>query len=388
MHFFGGSDETDENDPGFMPPGTSKTLSSVVLTGAFFQRSLTPLNNPGKQRVLVVGLTDGRIPLWFSHTFPDGKVVVDVLEVDQGVIDASIRKFPDGTVQPGEPSDDDETANVFNNALDNPDGQTVRIFKADNAEAFLTGLASAVDLKDRDDAAKRKIAESELREAEARAKVTGEKLPDRVKVESSVDRYNMVFLDLDYCVTWQRELLEDPDGKFLQALKQILAPAATIGLNTVVDIADNGIDRDPEEVSTVVRSIREACCGTAADIFSVRPPDVASSGNKVYCFCCRGRPQWLRGGPSIRWNMQQSAERLNSDFPADALGKKIRFSLATQVTSCYQDWRADLATGTVITPDEPWLLYVLASPLVAAVLVTLSRLSIFSGAPVEIDGPD
>merc|ERR1712008_277172 len=263
-------------------------------------------------------------------------------------------------------------------------GQTVRIFKAEDAEAFVTGLASAVDLKEREAAAAAKAAEAEAREAEARAKVTGEKVPDTVRAQTTDgDRYNMVFLDLDYCVTWQRELLEDPNGRFLQALKQILAPAATIGLNTVVDIADNGIDREPEEISTVVRSIREACCGTAADIFSVRPPDVASSGNKIYCFCCRGRPQWLRGGPSIRWNMQQSAERLNSDFPADALGKKIRFSLATQVTSCYLDW----PTGTLITPDEPWLIYVLAAPPVAAALVTLSRLPIFQGTPMEIDSP-
>jgi len=395
MNFFGGSDDTAKNDPGFMPPGTSKTLSSAVLTGSFFQRSLTPLNDPRKQRILVVGLTDGLIPLWLSHTIPDKKVVVDVLEIDQGVVDASISKFPDGTMRrlggpSGSMTSDDGTPNdnaaiVANDVLDNPDGQTVRIYNVQDAEAFVTGLASALDLKDREAAAAAKAAEYGRKEAEARAKVTGDKVPDVVPVQTTAGyRYNMVFLDLDSCVAWQRELLEDPNGRFLQALNQILEPAATIGLNTVVDISDSGIDGEPEEVSTVVRNIREACCGTAADVFSVRPPDVASSNNKIYCFCCRGRPQWLRGGPSIRWNMQQSADKLNSDFPADALGKKIRFSLATQVTSCYQDW----PTGKLITPDEPWLLYVLAAPLVAGLLVTLSRLSIFQGTPIEIDSPD
>eukprot|EP00435_Cladocopium_sp_Y103_P035294 s2539_g9.t1 len=72
------------------------------------------------------------------------------------------------------------------------------------------------------------------------------------------------------------------------------------------------------------------CCGETSEIFTVRTPINESSGNQIYGFLKAGRDATERTKP-LKEALKESAEKVNADFPADALGQKIRFDLARRV---------------------------------------------------------
>ncbi|CAK0902810.1 unnamed protein product, partial [Prorocentrum cordatum] len=172
-------------------------------------------------------------------------------------------------------------------------------------------------------------------------------------------RYNMVFLDA--CIAGGLEdVLQDPQGRFLKNLKQLLAPRATVGLNVEVNPSEYGNRGEPPRIAAMVQNMVNVCLLGGGDVFTVRPTEADTYKNRIYCFLIEGRPQYLRGGPSIEWAMWQSAQKIQTDFPADKLGKRFRWSMESEVTSCYQDWPPQ-KDGTI---DQPWVLWTFAAPFV------------------------
>jgi hypothetical protein len=302
---------------------------------------MVPINNPRNQRALVIGLAGARLPLWLQNTFGEERMVVDVVELDKDAIKRAGGTLPAGAVRPlfaaagiaGAAQDflkgfetlfEDDTektdaATAAEDVVTGADGQKIRVYNVDG-EDFVTSLAPLIPAE---------------------------------------FRYNMVFLDA--CIAGGlEEVLQDPEGRFLKGLKQLLAPRATIGLNVEVEPSEYGDRGEPPRIAAMVRNMADGLLLGGGDIFTVRPTEATTYKNRIYCFLIEGRPQYLRGGPSINWSMTQSAQKVQTDFPPDAQGKSWRWSLDSEVNSCYQDWPPE-KDGTI---DQPWVLWSFATPFV------------------------
>jgi len=272
----------------------AKSLCAVAMSGVHLQGAL-PLEAVPFQRALVVGLGGGSIPLWLEHTFPQGKMAVDALEIDPAVITVATGAmgFPKSAVRPV----DGDAAAAAKDAIAGADGAALRVY-AVGGEDFVEALAAQ---------------------------------------EPGDYRYDMVFLDAFDKAGQVPPVLVDPEGPFLKALPSLLAPKATIALNLLVGMTGSGSSGGPKEIEAMVSAINSTCCGEGAEVFTVRTPINESSGNQLYGFLKAGRPEG-REEP-LKEALRKSAEAVNEGFPADSLGKRLRFDFARRVVFSFREWQ-------------------------------------------------
>jgi len=278
--------------PYCMALGYTKSMCALAMTGAHLQGSL-PLDEDAMpcKRALVVGLGAGSMPLWLHHTFPEGKMIVDAVEIDPAVITTATGPlgFPKSSLRPGEPSA------AAADAVGGAGGETLRIYPL-GGEAFVEALAA-----------------------------TG----------VSDYKYDMVFVDAFDKAGKVPAAIIEPEGPFLQAMPALLAPKATVVLNLLVGMTGTGSSGGPEEIKAMVSALQAACCQPAGEVFSVRTPINESSGNSLYGFLTAGR-EGDRTGP-LKEALMASAQAVNEGFPADSLGKKLRFEFERRVKFAYKD---------------------------------------------------
>jgi len=202
-----------ELDPGYLPAGVSRSMVSAVLTGSFQQRCLTPLVDLRVRRVLILGMGKGKVAKWLEHTFPDGKLFIDVVEPDKEMIQNAVDlcKFKEGAVRPlptglsfiGRALKGDDNiaaAAAIEDVIATADTQTVRIYNVD-AGAYVQTLAGSVPKE---------------------------------------FRYDMIFMDGENSAPWVLPMVKE--GGFLPNLEKIKGVKCTIGLNLQIDIAMDGKD--------------------------------------------------------------------------------------------------------------------------------------------------
>eukprot|EP00931_Biecheleriopsis_adriatica_P101639 TRINITY_DN76736_c0_g1_i1.p1 TRINITY_DN76736_c0_g1~~TRINITY_DN76736_c0_g1_i1.p1 ORF type:complete len:517 (-),score=108.60 TRINITY_DN76736_c0_g1_i1:35-1558(-) len=291
------SDATPVQVPYCMPLAYAKTMAAVCMSGQHLQGAL-PLEEVPMQRVLVVGLGGGSLPVWLHHTFPEGRISVDALEIDPAVIKVASNAmgFPADAIRPAA-----EPEAAAADALAGAGGQALRVY-AVAGEAFLEALGAA-------------------------AGADGDY------------KYDMVFIDAFDKAGKVPEVLVDPEGPFLTALQQLLSPRATVALNLLVGMTGTGSSGGPKEIEAMVYAVHGACCDTAqgGQACSVRTPMDESSGNQVYGFLRAGRGPGQEEGV-LKEALKRCAEAVNSGFPPDSLGSKIRFDFARRVNFAWQDW--------------------------------------------------
>eukprot|EP00929_Paragymnodinium_shiwhaense_P004947 TRINITY_DN10626_c0_g1_i2.p1 TRINITY_DN10626_c0_g1~~TRINITY_DN10626_c0_g1_i2.p1 ORF type:complete len:562 (+),score=151.68 TRINITY_DN10626_c0_g1_i2:74-1687(+) len=280
--------------PYCMALGYTKSLCAVAMTGMHAQGAL-PLDAVPKTRALVVGLGAGSIPLWLDHTFPDGNIVVDALEIDPAVVTVATDAmgFPKAAVR--RPAGASAAAAAAADALAGAEGQPLRIYEV-GGEVFVEELAKAT---------------------------TGDY------------KYDMVFIDAFDKKGKVPPVLVDPNGVFLQGLSKLLAPRATIALNLLIGMTGSGSSGGPKEIEAMVSAIHGSCCQESAEVFTVRTPINESSGNQLFGFLCAGRES--KEEP-LKDALKASAEAVTAVFPADSLGKGIRFDFGRRVNFSYRDW--------------------------------------------------
>lgn len=269
----------------------TKSLCACALTGAQLQGAMGDGEIP-KMRALVIGLGAGSIPLWLQHTFPEDKMAVDALEIDPAVVKVATEEmgFPGSAVR--------HTPTAESAAQDAISGSGgVRVYL-----------------------------------------VPGEDFVEAVAAQKDENyKYDMVFIDAFDKSGKVPPVLVDGQGTFLQSLNQVLRPNATVVLNLLVGMTGSGSSGTAQEIKDMVKAIAGTCCGETSEIFTVRTPINESSGNQIYGFLKAGRDATERTKP-LKEALKESAEKVNADFPADALGQKIRFDLARRVIFSYQDW--------------------------------------------------
>lgn len=273
----------------------TKSMCALAMTGAHLQGAL-PLDDVPAQRALVVGLGAGSMPVWLNHTFPDGKMVVDAVEIDPAVI-ATAKEAMGFPGQAMRPTPEGDAAAAAEDAVSGAGGEPVRVY-AVGGEAFVEALAG--------------------------------KSPDGYV-------YDMVFIDAFDKAGAVPPVLVDPEGPFLKGLSGLLAPRATIVLNLLVGMTGSGSSGGPKEIESMTNAIYSTLCDQdKAEAFMVRTPINESSGNVEYAFLRQGRPDG-REKP-LKDALAASAEAVNEGFPPDSLGKKIRFEFKRRVNFAYSDW--------------------------------------------------
>jgi len=280
--------------PYCMALGYTKSMCALAMTGAHLQGAL-PLDEDEMpcKRALVVGLGAGSMPVWLNHTFPKGKMIVDIVEIDPAVITIATGPmgFPKSALRLG------EAAAAATDAVDGAGGETLRLYPL-GGEAFVDALAA-----------------------------TG----------VSDYKYDMVFLDAFDKAGKVPKAIIDPEGPFLKAIPALLAPKATVVLNLLVGMSGSGSSGGSAEIRAMVSAIKAACCQPDGEVFSARTPINESSGNSLYGFLTAGR-EGDRTGP-LKEALMVSAQAINEGFPADSLGKKLRFEFERRVKFAYQDWK-------------------------------------------------
>jgi len=281
--------------------GYTKSACALALTGAHVQGAL-PLEADQMRplRALVVGLGAGSIPLWLKHTFPEGRMVVDALEIDPAVVKVATGAmgFPAAAVRPAA-----DAGAAAADALDGAGGEAMRVFVV-GGEAFIEALAA--------------------------------KEPEDYK-------YDMVFIDAFDKGGKVPPVLVDPEGPFLKSLPALLAPTATLSINLLVGLTGSGSSGGPKEIEAMITAIHKTCCVAGSETFTVRTPMNESSGNVLYGFLRGGRPGEREG--SLKEALQESAKAVNEGFPADSLGTKLRFEFARRLSFAYKDWSPDGAAA-------------------------------------------
>jgi len=283
--------------------GYTKSLLALALAGEHVQGAL-PLEptEMGSMRALVVGLGAGSIPLWLTHSFPPGKVVVDALEIDPAVVSVATGALglPKGALRPGAGDADAAAADAAAGA----GGEVLRIYEV-GGEDFVEALA---------------------------------------KQEPVDYQYDMVFVDAFDKAGKVPQVLVDPEGPFLKALPSLLANKATVVLNLLVGLSGSGSSGGAAEIEAMVSAISQTCCLPESEVFSIRTPMNESSGNLLYGFLRAGRPEGRDA--ALKEALRRSAEAVNESFPPDPLGKKLRFELARRVVFAYNDWAPGGSTPT------------------------------------------
>mmetsp|Transcript_46822 Transcript_46822/g.111394 ORF Transcript_46822/g.111394 Transcript_46822/m.111394 type:complete len:530 (+) Transcript_46822:74-1663(+) len=282
--------------PYCMALGYTKSMCTIALTGAQAQGAL-PMDDLPQQRALVVGLGAGSMPLWLEHTFPEGKIAVDALEIDPAVIEMATKSmgFPEKLLRPVAVGD---AAAAAKDAASGADGAAVRVYTC-GGESFIEELA--------------KLAPKDY-------------------------LYDYVFIDAFDNMGKVPEVLVTADGPFLPALKGLLAPKATIVLNLLVGMTGRGSSGGPKEIEEMVSAIHGTCCSESAEVFTVRTPVIESSGNQLFGFFTAGRPSDQREKP-LKEALVEAGDAVNADFPVDAYGSKIRFEFARRLTFGYEGWQ-------------------------------------------------
>lgn len=273
----------------------TKSLCAAALSGAHAQGALPLDASIPPLRALVIGLGAGSIPVWLEHTFPTGSITVDACELDPAVVTAVTNEmgFPKAAIRPTTAGD---AVAAAADAAAGAGGQPVRVYVV-GGETFVESLG---------------------------------------KVAPQDYLYDLVFIDAFDKKGKVPPVLVDPAGPFLQALGKLLSPKATIVLNLLVGMTGTGSSGGPVEIQAMVSAIYKTCCQESSEVFTIRTPIQESSGNQLYGFLRAGRE--IREGP-LKEALRASAEAVNENFPADRLGKKIRFQFARRVTYSYQDWK-------------------------------------------------
>jgi len=290
--------------PYCLPHAYAKSMVALGLSGQHVQGAL-PLGDLPMQRVLVVGLGGGSLPVWLHHAFPAGRAVIDVLEINPAVIRVATAAmgFPQAAVRPV-----DDAAAAAADAIAGAGGQTLRVYPVPG-EAFLEALAAAAGTE-------------------------------------GGYRYDMVFNTACDTIGRMPPVLVDPEGPFLGALRRLLAPRATVAMNLLVGISGTGSAGGPKEVEAMTYALHGACCDCARGgrAFSVMTPVDESSGNRILVFLRSGPPEaGEAAGGDLREALRRSAEAVSADFPADSSGARLRFALARRVVFGWQDWQAPAA---------------------------------------------
>jgi len=280
--------------PYCMALGYAKSMCALAMTGTHLQGALQlDEDTMPRMRALVVGLGAGSIPVWLHHTFPKGKMIVDTVEIDPAVITTAteLLGFPKRALRPG------EVSAAAADAIGGAGGETLRLYPL-GGEAFVEALAA-----------------------------TG----------ASDYKYDMVFIDAFDNAGKVPDAIIDPEGPFLKAMPALLAPKATVVLNLLVGMTGSGSSGGPQEIKAMASTIKAACCQPNGEVFSARTPINESSGNSLYGFLASGR-EGDRTGP-LKEALMASAQAVNDGFPADSLGKKLRFEFERRVKFSYQDWK-------------------------------------------------
>jgi len=281
--------EAPQQVPYCMTLGYTKSMCAAAMTGAHLQGALPLTGELPAMRALVIGLGAGSMPLWLQHTFPEGKMTVDALEIDPAVVKVATDAmgFPKGAIRDAASAEE-----AAKDAVSSEGG--LRVYSIPG-EDFVEALAA-----------------------------TGETY-----------QYDMVFVDAFDKSGKVPPVLVEPDGTFLQSLSKALKPDATIIMNLLVGMTGTGNSGGPKEIEAMVSAIHGTCCSDSSEVFTIRTPINESSGNQLYGFLRAGRP--AKAG-ALKEALAASAEAVNADFPADSLGEKIRFDFARRVVFAYQDW--------------------------------------------------
>jgi len=284
---------TPQMVPYCMALAYTKSLCAAALSGAHLQGALPLGEEMPRMRALVIGLGAGSIPVWLKHTFAKDKVIVDALEIDPAVVKVATDAmgFPKEAIRQ---ASDAKAAAA--DASSGAGGESMRVYRIPG-EDFVDALAD----------------------------VAGEDY-----------KYDLVFIDAFDKNGKVPPVLVDASEPFLPSLNKLLAPKATLVLNLLVGMTGTGSSGGPKEIEAMVSAIHGSCCDPeSSEVFTVRTPIKESSGNQIYGFLRAGRTS--RQSP-LKEALKESAEAVNSDFPPDSLGQKLRFDFARRVVFSYQDW--------------------------------------------------
>eukprot|EP00441_Pelagodinium_beii_P006483 CAMPEP_0197700894 /NCGR_PEP_ID=MMETSP1338-20131121/122545_1 /TAXON_ID=43686 ORGANISM="Pelagodinium beii, Strain RCC1491" /NCGR_SAMPLE_ID=MMETSP1338 /ASSEMBLY_ACC=CAM_ASM_000754 /LENGTH=468 /DNA_ID=CAMNT_0043284545 /DNA_START=140 /DNA_END=1544 /DNA_ORIENTATION=- len=276
---------TPQMVPYCMALAYTKSLCAAALSGAHLQGAM-PLDGEEMPtfRALVIGLGAGSIPVWLKHTFPKGKVIVDALEIDPAVVTVATNAmgFPKEAIRP---ASDAKAAAA--DASSGADGESMRVYSIPG-EDFVDALAG----------------------------LAGEDY-----------MYDLVFIDAFDKNGKVPPVLVDASEPFLPSLNKLLAPKATLVLNLLVGMTGSGSSGGPKEIQAMVSAIHGSCCDPeSSEVFTIRTPIKESSGNQIYGFLRAGRAGSKQ--TPLKEALKASAEAVNTDFPPDQLGQKLRFDFA------------------------------------------------------------
>ncbi|CAE7822749.1 EEF1AKNMT, partial [Symbiodinium sp. CCMP2456] len=236
--------EAPQQVPYCMALGYTKSMCAAAMTGAHLQGALPLDGDLPAMRALVIGLGAGSMPLWLQHTFPEGQMTVDALEIDPAVVKVATDAmgFPKDAIR-----DAASAQEAAKDAVSSEGG--LRVYSIPG-EDFVEALAA-----------------------------TGDAFPGLCRYQ-----YDMVFVDAFDKSGKVPPVLVEPEGTFLQSLSKVLKPDATIIMNLLVGMTGTGSSGGPKEIEAMVSAIHGTCCSDSSEVFTIRTPINESSGNQLYGF--------------------------------------------------------------------------------------------------------